>query len=161
MALRRKDGPTAFALTRQKVPNLKRDPGFDPKNVLRGAYVVQDAPKPDLVLIATGSEVHLAVGAKERLEKAGRKVRVVSAPCLEIFAHEDAAYRDAVLPRGVKRVSIEAGRTPPWRAIVGDDGLTIGIDRFGASAPDKVLGQKLGLTVDAVTDTITRWLGGT
>jgi transketolase len=106
--------------------------------------------------------VHLAVGAKERLEKSGKKVRVVSAPCLEQFAHQDAAYRDRVLPRGVKRVSIEAGRTPPWRAIVGagDDGLTIGIDRFGASAPDKVLGQKLGLTVDGVTDAITRWLGG-
>src|SRR5262249_50396069 len=102
----------------------------------------------------------LAMGAKERLDKSGKKVRVVSAPCLEQFAHEDAAYRDLVLPRGVKRVSIEAGRTLPWRAIGGDDGLTIGIDRFGASAPDKVLGQKLGLTVDGVTDQITRWLGG-
>jgi transketolase len=112
------------------------------------------------VLIATGSEVHLATGARERLEAAGRRVRVVSAPCLEQFASEDAAYRDHVLPRGVRRVSIEAGRTPPWRSLVGDDGFSIGVDRFGASAPDKVIGQKLGLTVDGVTESIRRWLGG-
>jgi transketolase len=162
IALSRKKAPTAFALTRQKVPAIRRDDGFDPKSVLRGAYVVQEAAggKPDLVLIATGSEVHLAVGARERLERAGKKVRVVSAPCLEIFERQDAAYQDAVLPPGTRRVSIEAGVTGPWRRWIGDDGLAIGIDHFGASAPDKVLAQKLGFTVDAVTERIERWLRG-
>ncbi len=161
IAMTRKDAPTAFALTRQKVPTVKRDAGFDPKNALRGAYVAQEASggKPDVVIIATGSEVQLAVGARERLEAAGKKVRVVSAPCLEVFAKEDAAYRESVIPKGSRRVSIEAGITAPWRQWIGEDGLAIGIDHFGASAPDKVLAQKFGFTVDAVTDRINAWLG--
>lgn len=161
LALSRRSAPTAFALTRQKVPALKRDDGWDPKDALRGAYVAQEATggKPDVVIIATGSEVQLAVGARERLEKAGKKVRVVSAPCLEVFEKEDAAYRDSVIPPGSRRVSIEAGITLPWRRWVGDDGLTIGIDHFGASAPDKVLGEKFGFTVDSVTERIQSWLG--
>jgi transketolase len=161
IALHRKHGPTAFALTRQKVPSITRDHGFDPKSALRGAYVVQDASggKPDLVIVATGSELHLATGARANLEKKGRKVRVVSALCLEQFQKEDASYRASVLPSSVKRVSIEAGRSDPWRIWIGDDGLAIGIDRFGASAPDKALAEKLGLTVDAVTEKIIAWLG--
>ena len=161
MALTRKKGPTAFALTRQKVPAVKRDPGFDPKSALRGAYVAQEATdgKPDVVVVATGSEVQLAIGARERLEKNGKKVRVVSAPCLEIFAQQDDAYREAVLPRGVRKVSIEAGITTPWRRWIGEDGLALGIDHFGASAPDKILGQKFGFTVDSVTERIAAWLG--
>jgi len=160
MALTRKKAPTAFSLTRQKLPALKRDSGWDPKNALRGAYVAQEATggKPDVILIATGSEVQLAVGARERLEKAGKKARVVSAPCLDIFDDQDAAYRDSVLPKNVKRVSIEAGITPPWRSYVGDDGLMIGIDHYGASAPDKVLAQKFGFTLDAVTEKVQAWL---
>lgn len=160
LALSRKNAPTAFALSRQKVPTLVRDAGFDPKNVLKGAYVVQEATggKPDLVIVATGSEVQLAVGARVELEKQGKKVRVVSAPSLEIFAAQDASYRDAVLPKGVRRVSIEAGVTGPWRQWIGDDGLAIGIDHFGASAPDKVLAEKFGLTVPAVTAKIQAWL---
>ncbi len=160
MALARKNGPTAFALTRQKVPNLKRDQAFDAKSMLRGCYVLAEASggKPDVVIVATGSELHVAVGARERLEKSGKKVRVVSALCLETFAEQDASYRESVLPRGARKVSVEAGRTPPWHAIVGEDGLAIGVDRFGASAPDKVLADKLGLTVDAVTSKIEAWL---
>ena len=159
IALGRRRAPTAFALTRQKVPAVPRDAGFDPKSVLRGAYVAKEATggAPDLVLVATGSEVQLAIGARERLEKAGRKVRVVSAPCLEVFDAQDQAYRDAVLPPGVRRASIEAGVTAPWRSVVGESGLTIGIDRYGASAPDKILAQNLGLTVDAVTEKIAAW----
>ena len=162
IALSRKKAPTAFALTRQKVPAVKRDDGWDPKNALRGAYVAQEATggKPDVVIIATGSEVQLAVGARERLEKAGKKVRVVSAPCLEVFEQQDAAYRDAVIPPGSRRVSIEAGITLPWRRWIGENGLAIGIDHFGASAPDKVLAQKFGFTVDSVTERIEKWLGG-
>jgi transketolase len=160
MALERAHGPTLFALSRQKLPAIKRDPGFDPKSALRGAYVAQEATggKPELVIMATGSEVGLAMGARERLEKDGRKVRVVSAPCLEQFKKQDQAYRDAVLPPGVRRVAIEAGRSEPWRIWVGDTGLPIGIDRFGASAPDKVLADKLGLNVDAVVAKIGAWL---
>src|SRR6185369_12915063 len=99
MALDRKKGPTAFALSRQKLPALKRDAGFDPKSALRGAYTVQDASggTPDVVIVATGSEVHLATGARERLEKAGIKTRVVSAPCVERFNEQDAAYKSALL----------------------------------------------------------------
>ncbi|HZU85828.1 MAG TPA: transketolase C-terminal domain-containing protein, partial [Polyangiaceae bacterium] len=157
----RRHGPTAFALTRQKVPSIRRDPGFDPGDVLRGAYVAQEAAggRPDCVLVATGSELHLAVGAKAKLEASGRRVRVVSAPCLEAFAEQPAEYRARVLPPGSRRASIEAGRTSPWRAIVGDDGLTIGIDRFGASAPYQTIAEKLGLTVDAVTERVSAWLG--
>ncbi|MGO9834480.1 MAG: transketolase [Polyangiaceae bacterium] len=160
MALGRKDGPTAFALTRQKLPNIKRDAGLDPRDALRGVYVAQEATggRPDAVIVATGSELHLAVGARTRLEGEGKKVRVVSALCLEALERQDAAYRERVLPKGIRKVSIEAGRTPPWKSVVGDDGLCIGIDHFGASAPDKVLGQKFGLTVDAVTEKIRAWL---
>jgi transketolase len=161
IALGRKHGPTAFSLTRQKVPTVPRDAGFDPADVLKGAYVAQEASggKPDLVIVATGSEVQLAVGARAKLEAAGKKVRVVSALSLEVFAEQDEAYKKRVLPPGVRRVSIEAGRTDPWRGVVGESGLCIGIDRFGASAPDKVLGEKFGLTTDAVTAKISAWLG--
>jgi len=119
IALGRKDGPIAFALTRQKVPKIVRDEGFSPKDALRGAYVVQDAPggKPDAIVVATGSELHLAVGAKAKLEGQGKRVRVVSALCLEAFAKQDEAYRERVLPKGVRKASIEAGRTLPWRSL--------------------------------------------
>jgi transketolase len=160
IALQRRNGPTAFALSRQKLPAIKRDASFDPKSALKGAYTAQEATggAPDIVIIASGSELQLAVGARERLEKNGKKVRVVSALSLEVFAQQDAAYRDGVLPKGVKKVSIEAGRTDPWRGIVGENGLAIGIDHFGASAPDKVLGKEFGFTVDAVTAKIEAWL---
>jgi transketolase len=159
IALGRKKGPTAFSLTRQKLPAIERDQAFDAKSMLRGAYVVREATggKPDLVIVATGSELHLAMGARAELEKQGKKVRVVSGLCLETFAEQDAAYREAVLPRGVRKASIEAGRTEPWLGLVGADGLAIGIDRFGASAPDKVLAEKFGLTVAAVTEKIRAW----
>ncbi len=85
-------------------------------------------------------------------------MRVVSALCLEAFAKQDEAYRERVLPKGVRKASIEAGRTLPWRSIVGNDGLTIGIDHFGASAPDKAIAQKMGLTVEAVTEAIRAWM---
>jgi transketolase len=162
LAMQRKDGPTAFSLTRQKVPTIKRDPGFDPKTVMRGMYTAQEATggKPDLVIIASGSELQLAVGARERLEKAGRKVRVVSAFCLEQWGKQDKAYREALLPLGVKRVSIEIGRSEPWQGIVGDGGLVIGLDRYGASAPDKVIAKEFGFTVDGVMEKIEPWLKG-
>jgi len=161
IALSRKDAPTAFSLTRQKVAKVPRDANFDPKNVLKGAYVAVEASggTPDIVIVATGSEVQLAVGARERLEKKGKKVRVVSAPCLELFAQQDEAYKKSVLPANTEKVSIEAGLSSYWKTIVGNDALTIGIDHFGASAPDKVLAEKFGFTVDAVMAKIEAWLG--
>jgi transketolase len=160
MALGYRTGPTAFALSRQKLPKIARDAALDPKEALKGTYIAQEATggKPDVILVGTGSELHLAVGARTKLEAEGKKVRVVSAMCLEVFEKQDAAYRERVFPKGVRRVSIEAGRTPPWRSIVGDDGLTLGIDHFGASAPDKVLGEKFGFTVDSVLAKIRAWL---
>jgi transketolase len=159
IALGRKQGPTAFSLTRQKTPRIERDPAFDAKTMLRGAYIVREASsaKPELIIVATGSELQLATGARTELEKTGRKVRVVSALCLETFAQQDDGYRASVLPHGVRTVSIEAGRTQPWLSLIGSDGLAIGVDRFGASAPDKVIADKLGLTVSAVVREIQRW----
>jgi transketolase len=150
-ALTRRDGPTALVLTRQKVPALPRPAGFDPRSILNGAYVVTDVPDPELVLVATGSEVHVAVGAKENLAARGKRVRVVSMPCVEAFLALPQAEQDAVLPPGVRVASIEAGVTTPWRGITGPGGIHIGIDRFGASAPAERLAEEFGVTVDAVT----------
>jgi transketolase len=156
IALGHKKGPTAFALSRQKLPALKRGEGFDPKNALRGVYTVSDAQDPEIVIIASGSELQLAVAAKEKLQ--GKRVRVASALCLELFEQQDATYKESVLPKEARKVAIEAGRSDPWKILVGEDGLAIGLDRFGASAPDKVLAQKLGFTPDAVVEKIKAWL---
>ncbi len=160
LALQRKHGPTAFSLTRQKLPTLKRDAGFDPKVMLRGAYTVAEATggKPDLVVMGTGSEAQLAEAARTALQADGRKVRFVSVPCLEAFMAQDASYRDSVLPPGIPRVSVEAGVTLPWKAIVGEKGLAIGIDRFGASAPDTVLAREFGFTAESVVSRVREWL---
>jgi transketolase len=153
-AATRRHGPTALVLSRQKLPILTRAEGFDPKQLLRGAYVLSDVDKPELVLIATGSEVGLAVEAQKVLAKRGKRARVVSAPCLEAFSRLPSAEQEAVLGKDVRRVSIEAGRTPLWRSVVGLDGITIGIDRFGASAPAERIAEELGFTPDKVADAI-------
>ncbi|HUJ78067.1 MAG TPA: transketolase, partial [Thermoplasmata archaeon] len=155
-------GPVAFALTRQKLPVL--DPARFPtrsEGPGRGAYVLTDAgrPPPEVVLLATGSEVHLALAARERLEAVGRAVRVVSMPSWELFEEQPAAYRDAVLPPGLPTLAIEAGATAAWWRWVGRRGDVLGIDRFGASAPGPVVMEKLGLTVDAVVSRAERLLG--
>ena len=155
--LRRQGGPTGIALTRQNIPVFPRgEDGFaTTEGVAKGAYVLLDAPegKPDVILIATGSEVSLAVEAREKLAAEGIGARVVSAPSLEWFAEQDADYRESVLPAGVKaRVSVEAGATGLWRGVVGDTGRSVGIDHFGASADYKTLFQKFGVTADAVVE---------
>jgi transketolase len=171
MAIQRKHGPTAFALSRQKVPNLVRPSGFVPADMLKGAYVVYEPASeermtlpsfpalPDVILVATGSEVGVAVEAAKALAAEGKQVRVVSALCLEVFDEQDAAYKESILPHGVKLAAFEAGRTGPWRAIVGRDGLVIGVDHFGASAPDKVLAEKFGLTAPQVADKLRAYIG--
>jgi transketolase len=163
-ALGRKHGPTALALSRQKTTNLPRPEGFDPKVMLRGAYVLAEAEggAPTLVVVATGSEVEVAVAAKKLLESGdgGERVRVVSAPCWDQFEREDAAYRDAVLPPGVPRAVVEIGVTAPWRGVVGERGLVIGHDGYGISAPDKVIQEHLGFTPKAVAERIRAWRKG-
>ncbi|HET9931575.1 MAG TPA: transketolase [Polyangiaceae bacterium] len=145
-AIARDQGPTLIALSRQKLPELTRPAGFDPKQVLQGAYVLSDSPNPEYTLIATGSEVQVALDAKGILEAQGKRVRVVSAPCWNKFESQPQELRDAVLGVGTRRVTIEAGMSGPWRSVVGDKGLTIGIDRFGASAPAERLAEEFGLT---------------
>jgi len=150
-------GPAGIALTRQNIPVFPRgEDGFATTDgVAKGAYVLIDAEggTPDVILIATGSEVQLAVAARETLATEGIQARVVSAPSLEWFAEQSAEYRESVLPASVTaRVSVEAGSTPLWRGLVGDRGRTVGIDHFGASADYKTLFEKFGITADAVVD---------
>ncbi len=129
-------------------------------DVRRGGYRVVGDGRPDLILAATGSEVSLAIDVRDALAADGRSVHVVSIPCLEILQEQDPVYRARLFPRDVPVVTLEAGRTDPWRAIAGRDGLTIGIDRFGASAPASVLAEKYGLTVESVVGRIRRWEAG-
>jgi transketolase len=160
-AIERKDGPTCLLFTRQNVPFNARSPE-QIEAIRRGGYVLSDAPAARAVLIATGSEVALAVGAQRVLAEAGVPVRVVSMPCTSLFDRQDAAWRENVLPRGVPRVAVEAGITDFWRKYVGatDDhrGAVVGIDRFGESAPGSVLFKHFGFTVENVVATVKRVL---
>ncbi|MGS0560184.1 transketolase [Microbacterium aurugineum] len=160
--LRRHGGPAGIALTRQNIPVFERGDGAasgdvfaSADNASKGAYVLAEAPSgtPDVIIIATGSEVQLAVGARDALAAEGVNVRVVSAPSLEWFHEQDEAYRESVLPASVTaRVSVEAGSVLGWREIVGDRGRSIGIDHFGASADYKTLFEKFGITTEAVIE---------
>jgi transketolase len=151
-AIEHVDRPTAFALTRQNVPVLDRSVYTSAEGVAKGAYVLKDASSaPRCILVATGSEVQIALAAQERLEAEGTPTRVVSMPCREWFAAQEASYRQEVLPPDVRaRVSVEAATTFGWREVVGDDGECVGIDHFGASAPYQVLYEQFGLTADRV-----------
>jgi transketolase len=146
-ALTHTSGPTALILTRQNVPTFAAThPDAD-----KGGYVLRDADNPQVILIGTGSEVHIALAAQEQLAAQGVAARVVSLPSWEIFAAQTAVYRESVLPAAVTaRVSIEAGVTFGWERYVGTEGKAIGLDRYGASAPYQVIYEKLGLTADAV-----------
>lgn len=155
MALERTTGPTALVLTRQKLPVLPPASVFRDDGVYRGAYVVEDAGdgRPDVLLIATGSEVSVALAARRLLSEEGVPARVVSMPCWERFEEQEARYREAVLPPSVPaRVSVEAGSTFGWGRYVGDLGASVGIDRFGASAPAERIFRELGITPEAVRD---------
>ena len=156
--------PSVLILTRQKTMNLEtvRPAGFTAKDVYKGGYIAAEADggKPDLILIGTGSEVGPCVDAKKTLEAAGHKVRVVSMPCIERFKVQEKAYRDSVLLPGVRKVSVEAGRTDPWWQFLGDNGLAIGLDHFGHSAPGEVLADKFGFTGARVAERVQAWLKG-
>jgi transketolase len=144
------DRPAALALTRQNVPTL--DPAKT-TGVAKGGYVLEDASdgQPRVILMATGSEVQIALSARDRLEAEGTPTRVVSMPCVEWFDDQDEAYRESVLPKAVKaRVSVEAGIAQPWYRFVGDAGEIISIEHYGASADYQTLFREFGFTTENV-----------
>ncbi|HEC83284.1 MAG TPA: transketolase, partial [Firmicutes bacterium] len=148
--------PVAIVLTRQALPILDPEKYAIGEGVRRGAYILGEAGgKPDVILIATGSEVHLALEASRELAKRNIKARVVSMPSWEIFVEQSSEYHSHVLPHDVPRLSIEAGVTLGWQKFTGLDGETLGLDRFGSSAPGKVVYERLGFSV---TEVISRAL---
>lgn len=155
------EGPTLFALTRQSVPHLDRGNAKEP-GVSKGAYILSEAEggAPDVILIGTGSEVSLCVKAREKLQGYGVKARVVSMPGWSLFAAQDEAYRESILPKSVKkRVTVEAGSSFGWRQWAGDEGIIIGIDRYGASAPGEECMKQFGFTAEHVTSAALRLVG--
>jgi transketolase len=151
IAILRRSAPTALALTRQKVPVIDRKKFAKADGLRRGAYVLADAETPRLILIATGSEVSLAMEAREKLEGEGVPTRVVSMPCWELFDEQSQEYRDEVLPPTINaRLAIEAGVRQGWDRYVGPVGNVVCLDRFGASAPGEVALRELGFNVDNV-----------
>jgi transketolase len=160
--LERPEGPKGLALTRQNLPVLEGTAELAAGGVARGGYVLRresgDAG-PTVVLIATGSELQIAVHAREVLEGDGVPTRVVSMPCVEWFTEQDEAYRESVLPAAVRaRVSVEAGVAQPWYRFLGGSGVPVSIERFGASADYQTLFREFGFTTEAVVDAARRSL---
>ena len=160
-AVQHNGGPTLFVLSRQNIPHLDRSKAVNP-DVSKGAYILSEAEggTPDVILIGTGSEVGLCVKAQEKLASYGVKARVVSMPGMSLFEKQDAAYRESVLPKAIKkRVTVEAGTTFGWDRWAGDEGHMIGLDRYGASAPGDIVMKNLGFTVGAVASAALRMMG--
>ena len=157
LALQRENGPTCLVLTRQKVPEYDRQAlGFAPAaDLARGGYVLTEDEAYEYILIATGSEVSLAVEAKKQLNEQGKKIRIVAMPSTDLFDEQDAAYRERVLPSGkTKRIAIEAAASLPWYKYVGTEGKIIGLDHFGASAPFGKLYEAFGLTAEHIVEAV-------
>ncbi|SPZ39284.1 dihydroxyacetone synthase [Rhodococcus wratislaviensis] len=145
------DRPAGLALTRQNVPTWDRTVHGSAEGTARGGYILAEGEngEPDLIIIATGSEVQLAMNAREELHREGISTRVVSMPCIEWFLGQDPSYREQVLPAEVTaRVSVEAGIATPWREFVGDAGEIVSLEHFGASASGPELFERFGFTVD-------------
>ena len=155
-ALRRKDGPTSLLLSRQNVAFSKRT---DPKDIERGGYVLSDAEGARAVIIATGSEVPLALAAQKLLGESGLPVRVVSMPSTSVFDRQEASYRNSVLPRELPKVAVEAGVRDYWRKYVGLEGAVVGIDRFGESAPAGDVFKHFGFTAENVAQAVRSVFG--
>jgi len=160
-ALKHKKGPVALVLTRQKLSFIDRTKYASASGLARGAYVLADAPggTPEVVLMSSGSEVALVLDAQKKLEADGIRARAVSMPSHELFARQDEAYRTSILPKGVKRIAMEAAHPMSWYRWVGDDGVILGIERFGASAPAARIFTELGFTVDRIVDTAKKLVG--
>jgi len=148
-------GPVALVLTRQKLPFIDRSKYASASGLARGAYVLADTAggAPQVVMMSSGSEVSLILEAQKKLEADGIRTRAVSMPSHELFARQDQAYRDSVLPKGVKRIAIEAAHPMSWYRWVGDDGVIIGLERFGASAPAPTIYEHLGITAERMVET--------
>ncbi|MFC2014510.1 transketolase [Chloroflexota bacterium] len=161
-ALERSSGPTALVLSRQNLPVLDRSELPPASEVRRGAYILREATaSPDIIIIGTGSEVHIALEAGDMLQESGVKARIVSMPSWELFDAQPVEYRNKVLPPDIRaRISIEAGTPLGWERYTGLDGITMGIARFGASAPGNTVYEKLGLTALHVKDEALKLLGG-
>ncbi len=154
-AIERRDGPACLLFSRQNLPFQARD-ATHIKQIARGGYILADAANPQAIILATGSEVSLAMAARKQLADAGIAVRVVSMPCTNVFDRQDANYRESVLPEGIRRVAVEAGVTDFWRKYVGLEGAAIGLDRFGESAPANELFKFFGITAEAVAEAVKR-----
>jgi transketolase len=162
MALERRDGPTALVFSRQNLPLLDRSVLPPAAGARRGGYVLREAAgPPEAILLGTGSEVHICVEAAKKLEEKGVAARVVSLPSWEVFDAQSREYRESVLPPSItRRVSIEAASTLGWERYVGCEGVTIGLNRFGASAPGEVVYREFGLTPQRVIDETLRLVRG-
>ncbi|MBL8012983.1 MAG: transketolase, partial [Candidatus Omnitrophica bacterium] len=159
VAIERRHGPTALILTRQNVPTLDRSACASADQLRKGAYTLSDADqgKPEMIIIATGSEVHLAVEAQKKLLAKGLRARVVSMPSWELFEEQSQSYREEVLPSFVKlRLAVEAGSPQGWCKYSGGDGVVIGIDRFGASAPGATVLKEMGFTANHICEQALR-----
>jgi transketolase len=154
-AFERQDGPSILVFSRQNLPHIDRTPA-QIELISRGGYVLSDSEgQPDAIIIATGSEVELAVKAAVELRATGKNIRVVSMPSTNIFDAQDAAYKESVLPSAVtKRVAVEAGVTEGWWKYVGTNGKVVGIDHFGESAPAGLLFKEFGFTVENVVKNV-------
>ena len=153
-AITHKDGPVCLILARQKLTVINRDKYSSAGGFQKGAYVIKDSSNPQLILLASGSEVDLALKSAEKLEADKINTRVISFPSWELFEAQTNEYKESVLPKSVKaRVAIEAGVKQGWEKFVGDSGDIISIEKFGASAPDKVLFEKYGFTIDNIIHT--------
>jgi transketolase len=154
--IERQDGPTSLALSRQNLPHQVRD-ASTLERIARGGYVLLDSEdgEPEVILIATGSEVALAMDSATVLREAGRKIRVVSMPSSDVFDAQAESYRESVLPQAVScRIAIEAGVSDGWRKYVGLDGAVIGLDRFGESAPAEAAFEYFGFTVENIVNQV-------
>lgn len=159
--LRRKNNPAGIVLTRQNLPVVDRSKFATAELAAKGGYVLSEVANPQAVVIATGSEVQFALEAQERLAAEGIGVNIVSMPCVEWFKEQPQSYRDQVLPANLKaRVSVEAGLTTGWREFVGDQGVAIGIDHYGASADYQTLYREFGITTEAVVAAVKKSIKG-
>ena len=159
-ALTRREGPTALILTRQKIAKIERPVPFDAAKAQRGGYVVADPPGAKVTLVATGSELATAQAAAALLSARGIPARLVSVPCLACFQAQPAAVQQEVVPTGQRVAVVEAGRGIEWWRLAGRDGLVIGIDGFGTSAPEKALAERYGFTPEKVAARVQAWLAG-